>query len=136
MRLLLDTHALIWVLAAPDRLPAAARRAVRTADNEVYASVASAWEIAIKVAIGKLGFAAPDLEQALADSGIQPLGISLRHAASVANLPPHHRDPFDRMLVAQALCESMTLVTRDRALSKYGVRLLWRGAARGRPRTA
>ena len=86
----------------------------------------SAWEISIKVAIGKLNFGASDLERALAVSGLQLLGISLVHAARVSTLAPHHRDPFDRMLVAQALCESMTLVSRDRSLSKYGVELLWR----------
>jgi PIN domain nuclease of toxin-antitoxin system len=76
------------------------------------------------------------LEEALAASGIQLLGINLRHTARIASLPPHHRDPFDRMLVAQAMCESMTLVSRDRELAKYGVKLLWRNAPHARPRNA
>lgn len=126
MRILLDTHALIWALATPDRLPAAIRRAVQAAENEVYASLASAWEIAIKVALGRLEFNVQAMEGTLAASGIQTLGISLQHTARVAELPPHHGDPFDRMLVAQALCESMTLVSRDRQLGRYGVRILWR----------
>ena len=126
MRLLLDTHSLLWMLAMPEKLPAAARRAVEAADNEVYASAASAWEIAIKVALGRLDFDVDALEGALAASGIQLLGIDLRHTARVATLPQHHRDPFDRLLVAQALCESMTIVSRDAELPKYGIRLLWR----------
>lgn len=125
MRLLLDTHALIWALVTPDRLPAAAHHAIQAAENEVFASLASAWEISIKVALRRLDFDVGTLERALAASGLQQLGINLQHTARVATLPPHHRDPFDRMLVAQALCESMTLVSRDRELRHYGVRMLW-----------
>jgi PIN domain nuclease of toxin-antitoxin system len=136
VRLLLDTHALLWILAAPEKLPATVRRAVQAAENEVYASVASAWEIAIRVALGRLDFDLQALERALAASGIQAFGISLQHATRVAQLPAHHRDPFDRMLVAQALSESMTLVSRDRELARYGVRLLWREGERARRRTA
>ena len=134
MRLLLDSHALLWALAAPDRLPAAALRAIRAADNEVHASLASAWEISIKVSIRRLDFDVESLEETLAASGIQALGISLQHAVRVSTLPLHHRDPFDRMLVAQAMCESMTLVSRDRELAKYGVRLLWRDGLHARSR--
>lgn len=136
MRLLLDTHALLWALAAPKRLPATVRRAVQSADNEVYVSIASAWEIAIKAASGRLDFEVQGLEPALAATGMQTLGISLQHTARIAMLPLHHRDPFDRMLVAQAMCESMTLVSRDRELAKYGVKLLWRDAPHARSRTA
>ncbi|MGH8705852.1 MAG: type II toxin-antitoxin system VapC family toxin [Burkholderiales bacterium] len=125
MKLLLDTHALLWYLTTPEKLPAVAHRAIQSADNEVYASLASAWEIAIKVAIGRLEFDAQGLERALPAVGVEPLGISFEHTARVANLPPHHHDPFDRMLVAQALCESMILVSRDRTLARYGVKLLW-----------
>ena len=129
MRLLLDTHALLWALATPEKLPATARRAIQSADNEVHASVASAWEISVKVALGRLEFDVTSLESALAASGIELLGIELKHTARIATLPHHHRDPFDRLLVAQAIGESMTLVSRDRELAKYGVRLLWRDAA-------
>jgi PIN domain nuclease of toxin-antitoxin system len=125
LRILLDTHALLWALSAPGKLPVAVRRAVQAPENEVYASLASAWEIAIKVALGRLEFDLRSLEDTLAASGIQTLGISLEHTVRVANLPPHHRDPFDRMLVAQALCESLTLASRDRVLSHYGVRTIW-----------
>ncbi len=126
MRLLLDTHALLWVLSAPERLPPALRRRIRAGENEVYSSIASAWEIAIKVALKRLDLEVDSLADSLAASGIQALDVDLRHVARVAQLPLHHRDPFDRMLIAQALCESMTLVSRDRSLSKYGVELLWR----------
>ncbi len=136
MRLLLDTHALLWYLTTPEKLPAAAHRAIQSSENDVYASLASAWEISIKVAIGKLEFDAQGLAHALPAVGVQPLGISLQHTARVAELPRHHGDPFDRMLVAQALCESMTLVSRDRELAKYGVRLIWRDAAHARSRNA
>ena len=135
MKLLLDTHALLWYLTTPEKLPAAAHRAIQAAENDVYASLASAWEIALKVSIGKLDFDTRGLEQALPAVGLETLGISLQHTARVAKLPPHHRDPFDRMLVAQALCASMTLVSRDRVLAKYGVNLLWRDASRSRSRT-
>jgi PIN domain nuclease of toxin-antitoxin system len=94
----------------------------------VYASLASAWEIAIKTALGKLEFDLRSLERSLVATGIQPLDISLQHTVQVAELPRHHGDPFDRMLVAQAMCESMTLVSRDRALRRYGVKLLWERA--------
>ena len=128
MRLLLDTHALVWALSAPQQLPVSLRRAIQAAENDVYASLASAWEIAIKTALGKLEFDLRSLERSLVATGIQPLDISLQHTVRVAELPQHHGDPFDRMLVAQAMCESMTLVSRDRALRRYGVKLLWERA--------
>jgi PIN domain nuclease of toxin-antitoxin system len=128
LRLLLDTHALLWVISAPQRLPTMMRQAVQAAENDVYASLASAWEIGIKVGVGKLVFDVASLEEALVRTGIQTLTVGLDHVAKVARLPHHHRDPFDRMLVAQAMCESMTLVSRDRELAKYGVKLLWEKA--------
>ena len=128
MRLLLDTHALLWAVAAPNLLPAPIRQALQAAENDVYASMASAWEIGIKVGVGKLGFDVASLEETLVRTGVQTLAVGLDHVAKVADLPHHHRDPFDRMLVAQAMCESMTLVSRDRALGRYGVKLLWERA--------
>ena len=130
MRLLLDTHALLWALSAPQQLPASLRRAIQAAENDVYASLASAWEIAIKAALGKLEFDLRSLERTLAATGIQTLDINLQHVARVAELPRHHGDPFDRMLVAQALCESMILVSRDRELKRYGLRMLWQDSSR------
>lgn len=136
MRLLLDTHALLWALSAPQKLPVSLRRALQAAENDVYASLASAWEIAIKAALGKLDFDVRTLEDTLAASRIQTLDIGFAHIARVSDLPRHHGDPFDRMLVAQAMCESLTLVSNDRALAKYGVNLLWRDAVHARPRNA
>jgi len=136
LRFLLDTHALLWALSAPQQLPVSLRRAIQAAENDVYASLVSAWEIAIKAALGKLEFDVRSLERTLAATGIQLLDVNLQHVARVAELPQHHGDPFDRMLVAQAMCESMTLVSRDRELAKYGVKLLWRDAVRARQRNA
>jgi PIN domain nuclease of toxin-antitoxin system len=118
VRVLLDTHLLLWALAQPAKLSTAARKQIEAAD--VYASAASIWEISIKSALGKL---AADPEEILA--GIEPAGFSLlpitgEHAAKVAQLPPVHQDPFDRMLVAQAFAEPMLLLTNDEALRGYG----------------
>ena len=118
MRVLLDTHLLLWALGAPARLPAAARRVIRDAD--VYVSAASIWEISIKVALGKLRADPHEVLAALEPAGFLRLSISAEHAARVASLPPIHRDPFDRLLVAQALVEPMRLLTDDTVLGGYG----------------
>lgn len=122
MRLLLDTHALLWWLA-DEGLSARAREAVADPANLVAVSAASAWEISIKKALGKL--AAPDdLEHQLEAGGFEPLPISVAHAAAAGHLPRHHEDPFDRMLIAQALAEGLTVVTRDKRFDDYGIPLL------------
>lgn len=121
MNLLLDTHVLIW-WDEGRRLSHEARRAIRDAD-EVYVSAASAWEIAIKTGLGRVR-PRRTVEQAAAESGFLELPVTFRHAARVTNLPPHHRDPFDRLLVAQAAEEGLTLVSRDPALGLYGVTVL------------
>ena len=123
MRLLLDTHALLWALADPDRLDERARDELRDGRNEVLVSAASAWEIAIKKAAGKLR-APDDLPDVTAAAGFAWLPISARHAIAAGALPPHHHDPFDRMLVAQAREESLTIVSRDLRFSRYEVDLL------------
>lgn len=122
MRLLLDTQVLIWVLANPERLPAATADALETYENQVLVSVASPWEISIKTALGKLP-PIDDLEFLMADKHFELLPISLSHTAAVASLPHHHRDPFDRMLIAQAQVEGLTLVTSDRDIRRYPVSL-------------
>ena len=123
MRLLLDTHVLLWWLGASDKLSASAGAAIDSQQAEVTVSVATAWEISIKQAKGRL--TAPDgLEEALADSGFRPLPIGLRHARLAGRLPEHHRDPFDRMLVAQAQLEGLTIVTRDPRIGRYDVHVL------------
>jgi PIN domain nuclease of toxin-antitoxin system len=122
MRLLLDTHALLWWLA-DEGLSAQAREAVADPANLVAVSAASAWEISIKKALGKL--AAPDdLEHQLEAGGFEPLPISVAHAVAAGHLPRHHEDPFDRMLIAQALAEGLTVVTRDKRFYDYGIPLL------------
>lgn len=121
MRLLLDTHVLIWWDEGAT-ISAEADKAIREAD-QVYVSAVSGWEIAIKTALGRLQ-TKRTVTAAAEDSGFEELPVRLAHAESLAALPPHHRDPFDRMLIAQARAERLTLVTRDRALARYGVRIL------------
>jgi len=120
LRLLLDTQALIWTVASPGRLSTAAADALKNYDNEVLVSVVSPWEIAIKTALNKLS-PIDDLEVQIAEKRFELLPISLSHAAAVASLPHHHGDPFDRMLIAQAQVESVTLVTSDREIRRYPV---------------
>lgn len=124
MRLLLDTHILLWVLLAPDRLPTAARHAIMEPDSDPFVSVASVWEIAIKHALGRLHVPVDQLEALIAGLGFTLLPITLPHAIRAGALPRHHADPFDRMLVAQSLCERLTLITADAALRRYDVPVL------------
>ena len=122
-RLLLDTHAALWALAEPRMLSGPARMAVEDARNEVFVSVVSGWEIAIKRALGKLQ--APDnLEAGIEKQGFTPLLVTFHHAELAGALPPHHRDPFDRMLIAQAQAEGLVLVTRDADIPLYGIRTM------------
>lgn len=124
MKLLLDTHALLWWLANHKALGADARAAIRNGRNTVFVSAAVAWEIAIKRALGKLE-APDDLQEALAINRFRPLLISVGHAITAGALPRHHDDPFDRMLISQAQIEQLTLVTHDRQFADYGVAILW-----------
>ncbi len=122
MRLLLDTHALLWWLA-DESLSAQARDAIADPANLVMVSAATAWEVSIKKALGKL--AAPDdLEQQVQAGGFTELPISIAHGLAAGQLARRHEDPFDRMLIAQALAEGLTLVTRDKRFDDYGVALL------------
>ena len=123
MRLLLDTHALLWALAAPHLLSGPTRMAVEDAENEVFVSVVSGWEIAINRALGKLE-APDDLEAAIREQGFAPLLVTFHHAELAGALPPHHRDPFDRMLIAQTQAEGLVLVTRDASMMPYGIRTM------------
>jgi PIN domain nuclease of toxin-antitoxin system len=131
VNLLLDTHVLLWWLGDVDQIRAPARRAIADPRNTVYVSAASAWEIAIKVALGKLTVP-PDarrwLPEAVRDSQFTPLAITIEHATGVEHLPRHHADPFDRLLLAQAMAEQLTLVTADPLMEPYGVPLLRTGA--------
>ncbi len=123
MRLLLDTHVLLWWLAEPERLSTQSRDVLADGGNVVFISAATIWEAAIKERLGKLD-GASHLAAQVRGQNMTELPISFRHAAAAAALPPHHRDPFDRMLVAQAQCESLTFVTRDERAALYGVTLL------------
>ncbi|HEY2950033.1 MAG TPA: type II toxin-antitoxin system VapC family toxin [Micromonosporaceae bacterium] len=124
MRLLLDTHAVIWSLSEPNRLSSRARAQIADPGNDVAISAASAWEIAIKTAAGKLKVATSELQASIEATGFSEVPITVEHALTAGQLPAHHRDPFDRMLVAQALLDGWTLVTRDRAFAAYGVPIL------------
>jgi PIN domain nuclease of toxin-antitoxin system len=120
MTLSLDTHVFLWWLDDPRQLSKAARKAIGDGGNTVYVSAAVAWEIAIKRALGKLD-APDDLEGAMTVNRFLPLPITIPHALAVEALPGHHRDPFDRLLIAQAHHEGFTFVSRDRYVALYGV---------------
>lgn len=120
MRILLDTHLMLWWLTSDRRLPKQAERLIADSDNEVYVSAASVWEIAIKSALGRIEGDVTEIEAALEPSGLVQLPIHGKHAVQVSKLPLYHQDPFDRMLVAQSLVEPMRLLTHDRILERYG----------------
>jgi PIN domain nuclease of toxin-antitoxin system len=123
MNYLLDTHVLLDLLGAPQRVARAVRRVLEDPRNDVVVSAASAWEIAIKASIGRIN-PPDDLEDELRREGLRSLDITLPDALLAGALPRHHNDPFDRMLVAQAQHRGMTLVTRDAMLGAYGVPIL------------
>jgi PIN domain nuclease of toxin-antitoxin system len=123
MTLLLDTHVVIWWLEDSTQLAESAREAISDPDNDVLISVASAWEISIKRSLGKLS-TPDDLEEAVPLNGFEWLDIRPRHAIAVEHLLFIHRDPFDRLLIAQAIVEDATIVTRDPNIAKYAVTLL------------
>lgn len=122
MRLLLDTHVVLWQLSGERELSTAARDAIAAADDLLF-SVVSYAEIGVKVAVGKL--VVPEGFQArVTDSGVRTLGLSATHGLAVAHLPVHHHDPFDRLLIAQAMIDGLTVVTADDRFHAYGVELV------------
>jgi len=128
MRLLLDTHAFLWWLAGDERLPHRARTAVQESTNVVFISAASAWEVATKVRIGKLPEAlqlAQDISSHIASQGFKELAVTIEHGQRAGLLPGSHKDPFDRMLIAQAQSENMVLVSNEEIFDQYGVVRLW-----------
>ena len=128
MRVLLDTHALLWWLAGDRRLPAKARRAIEDESNTVFVSAASAWEIATKTRQGRLpggAIVADDVAGCLAGQGFLGLDITVRHAQCAGSLAGEHKDPFDRMLIAQAQVEGLTLISDEEIFDAYGVRRFW-----------
>jgi len=117
---LLDTHVILWWLDNPSQLSDAARKAIADADSHIFVSAAVAWEMAIKKSVGRLDFPG-NLPDVLSSGDIDVLDINLRHALAVADLPTHHHDPFDRIQIAQANLENLTLITRDKDIRKYDV---------------
>jgi PIN domain nuclease of toxin-antitoxin system len=127
VRTLLDTQVWLWMLAAPERLSRRARTFVASPANELVLSAASTWEIAIKYGLGKIELPeAPGayIPRLLTRTGVTPLPVHHRHALHVATLPPHHRDPFDRLLIAQAQVEDMPIMTADPSFTNYDVQIL------------
>ena len=128
MHVLADTHAFLWWLAGNRRLSAAARDVIDNPDNSILVSAASAWEITTKHRLGKLPGAdivAGDVMAAIEDHGFQPLAITVAHAERAGRLPGPHRDPFDRMLIAQALAHDLPMVSIESRFDRYGVRRIW-----------
>jgi PIN domain nuclease of toxin-antitoxin system len=121
VKLLLDTHLLLWVSANPERLPAAARKLIGDPENELFFSAASLWEISIKRGLERPDFQVDGrvLRRALLDNGYLELPVTSAHAVAVEDLPPIHKDPFDRILIAQVLFEGITLLTVDPLVAKY-----------------
>ncbi len=127
MRILVDTQCWLWMNAAPERLSRGVVRQLTAANTTLFLSAASAWEIAIKYGLGRLQLPeppAPYVVSRLRQTRTTPLGVSLEHALRVAELPPHHRDPFDRLLVAQAQIERLPVLTADRQLGLYDIDII------------
>jgi PIN domain nuclease of toxin-antitoxin system len=128
LRLLLDTHAFLWFITNDPQLSASAQSLIADPNNEILVSPASYWETAIKVSIGKYPLSAPYedfIAKGLDGNGFRILPIEPRHTAVLTTMPFHHRDPFDRLVVAQALVEKISVVSKDAILDLYGVKRLW-----------
>jgi PIN domain nuclease of toxin-antitoxin system len=128
LRFLLDTHSLLWFLTGDEGLSDRARRIIENPDCDILVSVACLWEIAIKQSLGKLKLARPFdalFPDQLASNSISLLGIRLAHLSEISRMPFHHRDPFDRLLVAQSLSEEIPLLSNDDTLDSYGLERIW-----------
>jgi PIN domain nuclease of toxin-antitoxin system len=128
MKLLLDTNVFIWLSDSPERLKAQVISTIADPDHELFFSLASIWEMQIKIQLGKLqlqDFLPEILKTQQVENNLQILSVNLHHIWALANLPHHHRDPFDRLLIVQAQTEGMTLVSADETFSLYDVDLLW-----------
>jgi PIN domain nuclease of toxin-antitoxin system len=122
--LLLDTHVFLWCANGPDRLAPSVRERIVNTPEPVYVSVITSVELAIKAAVGR-ALLPGDPEDAINEAGFLKLPLTFEHARSLSSLPMYHRDPFDRLLIAQAFVEDLTLVTHDRAFERYGIPALW-----------
>ena len=128
MKLLLDTHAFLWSIADRSRLSPRATRLIESVRNDVFVSTASVWEITIKTSMGRLSFDEPAhrlIPRQLQEARFEVLPVRLGHALGVSSLPLHHADPFDRLLVSQAIAEDLRLVTHDRLIASYDVVVEW-----------
>ena len=127
MNLLLDTHVMLWFVAGDERLSATARTLIESSDTVSYVSIASWWEIAIKCGLGRLRIDAPlaAFMAARVEEGFRVLSIDMQHLPALATLPFHHRDPFDRLIVCQAMAENMAICTGDTHFRPYPIRLVW-----------
>ena len=128
MKLLLDTQVFLWMVSDAPELSSKARRLAVDSENVLYLSLASVWEMVIKLSLGKLKLAEPIesfITEELPENDIQLLEIGFRHVARVADLPFHHRDPFDRLLISQAQVENLSILSADRVFDRYQVRRLW-----------
>ena len=124
MRLQLDANAFLWWVTDSARLSAAARDAISNDANSIFVGVGSLWELSIKRSLGKLDFP-HDFQTVLRDEAFALLPITYEHLHTLEGLPPHHRDPFDRLLIAQAVADDLTIATSDQKFTLYGVRILW-----------
>lgn len=130
MNYLLDTGVWLWSIAAVERINRRGLEILHDGKEEIYFSAATAWELAIKAALKKLNLPSPPAQcipAFMARQGLRPLPVTHNYAVKVYDLPPHHRDPFDRLLIAQAMIEKLTILTADRAFAKYDVEILWCG---------
>ena len=127
MAYLIDTHTLLWHFNGDKQMSNSAIEILKNNKLEKYISIASVWEIAIKLGIGKLvlDFSFNEIEEKLTGSNISLLNISVKHTQQIISLPLHHRDPFDRMIIAQSITENLTVISRDKNFSFYPIKLLW-----------
>lgn len=125
MNLLLDTHVLLWALGDPSRLPPRVAAAIADPRNDVYVSAVVTWELVIKASLGRVDLPFAELGEVLEETGFTELPVTIAHTLRVRELPNHHRDPFDRLLVAQALAEDMTVVSADAVVRSYPVTVMW-----------
>ena len=128
MNLLLDTHTLLWFIAGSSSLSASARTLIEDAENDKFVSIVSIWETAIKISTGKMSLSSPFdtlFPRQLEINGFELLPVKVEHTSLVTTLPFHHRDPFDRLLIAQGIVEDFAIVTTDSDFSDYAIKLLW-----------
>jgi PIN domain nuclease of toxin-antitoxin system len=128
MQYLIDTHTFIWFVNGDDSLSAKSKKIIANTDNKCYLSIASVWEIAIKISLKKLSLKSSfdKLSEILSENEIELLPVSLQHIQQLINLPFHHRDPFDRIIIAQSKVEKLVLISKDEAFADYDIKTIWK----------